>query len=509
MTGEVPSKPFLDTRPWLLWILLAIIFAGSFGVRLINFKNLPLDFHSDRQLQSMIKARGMYYQTLINVPDWQKNMAILQWHEQPVEEPEIMERLAAIAYQVAGGVELWIPRLFSILFWLGGGIALFFLVRAMIGTEGAIVGVVFYLFEQYGVIASRAFQPDPLMVAAIIVGVWALYRWYRSPTWVWTIVAGLLCGLAIYIKVPAGFFVAGGIGGLLFWDRGFKKTVLDPKVWVLGVLALLPAIIYHILGTYVLKFLGASYFDLRIYPNLMLQPYYYLLWLGKINQVVGFPAFVTALLGTFLITNRRARALLAGLWIGYFIYGIIFIYFSGSHDYYSLPLYPLVAIGLAAVAQVVIERLHSIWKHAWVYLVVLALLVGWVGQRAYDIRNNFRSQNYSTQIASYEKIGDEIRSYQVVGVVDDYAMRMEYWGWTMVDYWPNNGDFLKSSLSGGTVDLQALFKKLTTGEDLFLVTQLGELDRQPGLKQILYNNYGIFDKGDTYIIFDLRKPKTG
>ena len=73
--------------------------------------------------------------------------------------------------------------------------------------------------------------------------------------------------------------------------------------------------------------------------------------------------------------------------------------------------------------------------------------------------------------------------------------------------WPNNGDFLKSSLTGGTVNLTHLFQQLAAGKDLFLVTDLGELDRQPGLKEVLTAHYTVFDKGSDYIIYDLRKPK--
>jgi len=122
-------------------------------------------------------------------------------------------------------------------------------------------------------------------------------------------------------------------------------------------------------------------------------------------------------------------------------------------------------------------------------------------------RNSLRG-DYSSQVATYQKIGDEVRNYQVVGLVEDYTSRMQYYGWISMSYWPNNGDFLKSSLTGGTEDLTGLFQQLTAGKDLFLVTDLGELDRQPSLKEVLTNHYAVFDKGSDYIIYDLRKPKS-
>jgi hypothetical protein len=494
-----------DSHRWLLRLLLIACFAAALGVRLVDMTDLPLDFHPTRQLQSMIKARGMYYQTLATAPDWQRALAVQFWQAQPIQEPEVMEHLAVFSYQVAGAELLWIPRLYSILFWLVGGIALFGLARAMVGVDGALVGTVFYLFESYASIASRSFQPDPLMVMLIILGMWALYRWYRRPTWAWTITAGLLCGLAVYIKAPAVFFVAGGIGGLLFGDRGFKKTVRDPRVWALGALALLPAVIYHLLGTFVLKFLGSGYYDLRIYPGLLVSPVSYIDWVSEINQVVGFPAFLVALLGVFLLVSRRARSLLLGLWIGYFAFGLVFIYFTTSHDYYHLPLIPIVALGLAAAAQVIIDRLRALWTGPWAWVAAIVLVAAWAGQQAYTVRSTLRSVDYRPEAAFWEKLGNELRSYSVVGITPDYNGRIQYWGWDNIEYWPTTGDFAKSALTGGQENLLALFQQKTAGKQLFLVTDMSELDRQPGLKALLYADYPTFDQGNGYVIFDLRK----
>jgi hypothetical protein len=45
------------------------------------------------------------------------------------------------------------------------------------------------------------------------------------------------------------------------------------------------------------------------------------------------------------------------------------------------------------------------------------------------------------------------------------------------------------------------------GDKYFVITELDQLDAQPYLKKILYNNYTIYDQGSWYIIFDLTHPK--
>jgi len=205
----------MNKTPWFYRIFVAACFIAALGIRVYGLKDLPLDFHADRQLQSMVKARGMYVNSggLPNLSAWQRSFAVQQWKAMPIEEPEVMEHLAVWSYQLAGGEYLWIPRLYSILFWLIGGLALLSLANDITGRSGGLIALLFYLFLPYGIIASRTFMPDPLMVMFIILGIWAAWHWVSHPTWGWTLAAGLLCGAAIYVKLTAIFFIAEPLPG--------------------------------------------------------------------------------------------------------------------------------------------------------------------------------------------------------------------------------------------------------------------------------------------------------
>jgi 4-amino-4-deoxy-L-arabinose transferase-like glycosyltransferase len=52
--------------------------------------------------------------------------------------------------------------------------------KAMTSPDGGILALVYYLFIEFGVIASRSFQPDPLMVGLILCSLWAFYRCIRA-----------------------------------------------------------------------------------------------------------------------------------------------------------------------------------------------------------------------------------------------------------------------------------------------------------------------------------------
>ncbi len=88
----------------------------------------------------------------------------------------------------------------------------------------------------------------------------------------------------------------------------------------------------------------------------------------------------------------------------------------------------------------------------------------------------------------------------------DYGYRLEYWGWLTPDNWPVTGDFNLRELAGYTIDPLQWFQEQVQGKQYFLVTMLAELDNQPQIKKVLYENYPIFDKGDGYVIFDLQHP---
>ena len=80
------------TKKWVLALFLLVCFAAAAGIRVYDLTDLPLDFHPARQLQSMLKARGMYAATgdATQFSAEQIDIALKQWRGQPTQEPEVM-----------------------------------------------------------------------------------------------------------------------------------------------------------------------------------------------------------------------------------------------------------------------------------------------------------------------------------------------------------------------------------------------------------------------------------
>ncbi len=480
-------------------IALFVIFALGIAIRLYDLTDLPLEFHSTRQLLSALKARGMYYETRTDVSSEERAFAIQQWKFRASVEPEFFERLVAWTYQFTGE-QVWIARIYSSAFWIIGGVFLYLLVRRLTSDDGAIAATAVYLFLPYAIIASRSFQPDPLMTMLIIIFLWAIWEWVHSSKWLFVILAGLFGGFAIFIKFPAVFFIVGGGLGAVLSRGSIKEALKNPQVYVMALVGILPGAGYLIYGIFIAGYLGQQ-FSGRFIPTLFLSPSYYLGWMNMLNLVMGGLVLMLALLGLLFFDEKKHRFLL-GLWIGYAIFGLYFNYHISTHDYYSLPLIPIAALSLAPLAEFFFAKLAELTSakllrfSAFLFLGFGLIAVIW------NTRNQLNAVDYRPEVAMWAEISHVTDGYNLAGLTQDYGARVAYFGWRTITSWPAYGDLLYSTERGGTRDLEEQFAEITSKKDLFLVTDFNDLARQPLLKAKL-ESYPIFADGDGYVVYNL------
>jgi hypothetical protein len=516
-------------------LALILLFVAAIAIRLYDLTDLPLDFHPTRQLFSALKARGMYYETLTTAPEEQRQFAIQQGKLRATIEPEIIEKLTVFTWRFTGE-QLWVARIYSSLFWLIGGIFLYLLARDLFSKDGALFTTAFYLFLPYGVLASRSFQPDPLMVALIVGFWWAVNRWakniesehnseltarhakdakkelnlsalrvLRGSNWIWVFVASLLGGLAIFIKLNAAFFVIGGALGAMLGRASLRDLVRNRQVWAMIVLGILPGAVWVAYGLS-RGFLGQQ-FGGRFIPSLLVSPSMYLGWAEMIGNVLGLFTFALALLGLLLVNDKPTRTLLLGLWGAYLAFAIFFDYHISTHNYYSLPLIPIAALALTPLADVILVRMTEATStsRAKRLLAASILTLGLVAVM-WTSRVALKSTDYRPQAVFWEQMGETLRGYRVVALTSDYGLPLAYWGWTGAANWPDSSDIEYHAMRGGEATFEKTFARLTKNKDLFLVTDLADLKRQPDLQARL-SQFAVFSEGDGYIIYDLRNPQ--
>ncbi len=497
-------RPFLTQHALILFML-----ALALTARLQDLDDLPLDFHPTRQLFAALKARGMYYQSAPHIPAWQRDLAVQQLRQTGVIEPPMMETLVAQTYALLGRADLSVARIYAALAWVLGGAALYALARRLTSTAGGAAAAAFYLFLPYGIIASRSFQPDPLMVALIAGFLWAWLRWHEQRTWGWSLAAGLLGGLAIFIKTIAVFFVAGAFAGVLLGAIGLKNAFRNGQVWLAGGLILLPAALYYTYGLLVAGYLGQQ-FGGRFIPTLLLNPLFYLNWQNQIQAVVGRAPLALGLLGAWMFAHKPARGLALGLWGGYLLYALVFNYHNSTHDYYQLPLILVTALSLAPLGQALTETWRAQWHGRWAQVLLVGLLIFVLLGVSYDARRTLRRVDYRPLAGEYAALGAQIADLgardAVIALSDDYGYSLAYWAWLNAQTWPAVSDLAYYQMVRGDApqDFQSLFQSLAAGKAFFIISDFEELARQPQLAEFLAAHYPVFAQTPYFVVYDLR-----
>jgi 4-amino-4-deoxy-L-arabinose transferase-like glycosyltransferase len=242
---------------WFIFFIILLALGGL--LRLLDVTDPPLDFQPSRQLRNSLVARDIYYSLLPTATTEQRDLASSFARSVGQYEPPVTESIVAVTYFFTGGENFVVARVWSTLYWLLAGIALFDLARRALSPWAALAALAYYLVLPFSVQASRSFQPDPLMTSAFVIGIYFLYRWSESvsllptgegqgmrATWKWAILAGVFLGLATFVKIVIAFFVGGAAIALVLFT--LKKDFWKSKqVWAMAALMIVPALIFYIL----------------------------------------------------------------------------------------------------------------------------------------------------------------------------------------------------------------------------------------------------------------------
>lgn len=489
----------------LLPAALALLFLLALGIRLFDLTDPPTDFHPTRQWRAALIARGMYYQALESAPDPERSIAVAQWHGEAVIEPPVLEWMASRLYLLAGGEQLWFARLLSAVFWLLGGAAVFLLARDLSGAGGGLAALAYFFFLPYAMLASRSFQPDPLMVALMAWAFLFLHRWAIRPSLPHAIGAGAFAGLAILVKAVAVFPLGMAAVTTVLAACGFRKALRDRQVWTIAALSLLPGAAYYVNGLFLAGFMKGqgSY---RFFVQMWADPAFYIRWVEMATDICGLTVLLAGLAGIFLVRERRGQALLAGMWLGYLVYGFVFPYHFITHDYYQLPLIAIAAVSLAPAAGALLDLLGQGTPRRLGTVFVTVLALGVILFKAWDTRVILLRQDYRSQPAEWSRFRDLVPpGASVLALSQAYGYLLAYYGWLNVEPWLTESDLDLRTLSGQTEEsVQARQLEQLAGAEYFVITNFNEFDRQPALQRALYDNFPVYREGQGYLIFDLQ-----
>lgn len=491
-------------RKRLTGLALGLALLLGLAVRLYDLTDPPLDFHPTRQLRGAITARYLYYRWNPKATPEEKAWAARLYRRLAPFEPPVLDALVALTYLALGREVLWVGRVYASAFWVLGALGTYTLARRWMPPWPALAGTLYLLFHPFAILAGRSFQPDPLMVALLVWTVYAWARWAEKGTRGWSIAASALSAATVMVKGFALFPVtltALALAGVRF---STKKLVRTWQVWAM----LLPTGL-GLLGYYGLyRGLLTTYTGQWTLPMLKfwLSPVFYVHWGHTVIEWLGGGWLLAALLGYALFAPGGTYLAVAGGWaVGYGLYALSVPYQTMTHNYYHLLLMPWMALGMAGLAAVLAPLLAK--RPRWAQgLVVLAVLAAAVYGSAEAIRE-MRMKDYRAEPAFWQNLVARLPEGRYIGLLQDFGFRLNYFGGRTMALWPSTGVLELRRLRGNPVDMWRLFQERTQGYDYFLVTAMGQWERQPELREILTRHYPVVLEGDGYIVFDLRHPK--
>lgn len=487
----------------VLILILTLVFFVGIGLRMIDLSNPPLDFHPARQLHSALIARGFYLNEGGSLPGMDAlsvDEAKARGESELWIEPPVMEFLAAKLYRLSGDADLRLPRALAIFFWLIGGIALVRLCRGRLTPAGVAAAAIIFLWLPYGVLVSRSFQPESLMILLTILALANFQDWAERRSWRSTLLTGLFAGAAIFVKqvmiFPLGFSL---VFGALSAAGSPKNALRSRQLWVMALMALLPVAAYNVWGLWIDGFLRQQYQGRFLFSQ-WLSVGFYIRWLREIDKVFGIWLIMSALIGIGLIRSARTRLIWVGYLIGYVVYGFLLPHHIGTHDYYQVPLFPFAAVGFGSLA----ERISGIVKNMPEprrigRLLIAAAVILSCGWMVLDTVTRLGRVDYRQRPALYQEMARRYDPYpdqiNVIGIMDDYGAGMMYWGLRTPLIWDRTVEELPEGEA-----VEAICAAMNNRQYL-IVTDLERFYRQPRLQNWLSENAALVDQGSDFLVY--------
>jgi 4-amino-4-deoxy-L-arabinose transferase-like glycosyltransferase len=420
---------------------------------LLRIDGLTRPSLSTRELHNALLAREYYLGSGGGLPAWKQHvLQELHVSVKPVEPP-LLDHLAAWGYGFAGGEELWIPRLVSVVLWVVASAFVYLIASRITRPEGALVATALYLFWPYGVLMSRFYMPDPAMVAFLLAGALAVIRYWEELSGRRFLVAACVAAAATFIKPGVALVILAALFVVLAMSQRARPRTVVSRLLLFIALAAAPTAGYFVYGSYIHHFLEAEgNAGERIQPHLLTTGWFWRGWWEMISIVLPFPQtqrglalipLAAALAGLIVGGRKPARAIIAGLALGYLLYALAFAAYTASHPYYALPLIPILALSIGAFVGYLLEWLGGSGPRplrvAAALIVLLAAVGTYKGRPASPDR---------IAIADYRRIGT-LTGHTTDAVIVDERLRAPamYWGWIVGHYWypPTPGQDLPAS----------------------------------------------------------------
>ncbi|HKJ28420.1 MAG TPA: hypothetical protein VJ965_12330, partial [Anaerolineales bacterium] len=245
----------------------------------------------------------------------------------------------------------------------------------------------------------------------------------------------------------------------------------------------------------------------RFFPNLWTELVVYKSWGLRIILEFSLKAFLVGLAGIVLARRNNDRLLLFGWWAGYFIYGMLFIYYTWTHDYYHLPMVPLIAVSLSPTAAALEDNTKKNGKILRWVRIMLGVAVAYItisgAVQSVQFMQAVDYRQTRHQIEALDVFLETIPDERLIALTDDYETSYRFYTFRRAGHWPASGEQTFKQLQGKpTNEFEQLWQERTADAGYFLVLDFKELNRQSNLAERL-ETYPILKQTELYTLYDL------
>lgn len=342
----------------LEYFLLALIILGGLSLRLYKVNRPIADWHSWRQADTAAVSRNFIkdgFNPLIPKFDDMSKQA--NGLDNPnryrfVEFP-IYNALIAAVWKVFG-VSVIYARLVTVFISLGSTLALYFLVRHFSGIKTGLLASFFFAAIPYNVFYSSAILPGPLMVFSTLLFYISYVLWLEKNKIVYFMLAIFFANIAILTWPIAIFFTIPAL--YLAFDKFGFSTIKNLKLWTLAILSITPFIAWRIWMTNFPQ--GIPNYLFLINEGAIRFKGAFFWWLiqerlgGLILSSTGFALFI---LGLAIKPKTKEKLFYLSILLSAVVYFVVFASGNVRHDYYQIPIVPILSIYMAIGIKALID----------------------------------------------------------------------------------------------------------------------------------------------------------
>ena len=497
-TAEQTNSIFRENS----WGLKFCLFMMFLFATLLRLDEIRAPGHlMDREYTSAIFARAYYFSNNESVEPWRRDIAVTTKNQQPILEPPVLEYLVSLIYRLMGREEIFFARYLTITFWIVGGNFMYLIARKLLSIDHAVVATAYYLFVPMGIIISRSFQPDSLMMMLFLISLYTLLLYFEKPSMTRLLSTAGFTGVTLLLRPLVIFAIFCAFLALSLYRSKSWKKIIDLPLIIFSIVSLLPTLIYYGYGILFAGFMRWKV-STSFMPYLLIKKDFWLGWFSNAVSVAEYMPLFLAILGFFLLRNRKVQFLTFGLAVSFLVFSVAFTYHIHTHPYYHIQLFPIVGLCLAPVIVSVVQSLReAIGKFWWIPVVGAFLFASYVGYS--EVRNSL----YQTRLenpAIAQEIGRIIEhSSRTVYVAFYYGVPLEYYGefggapWPVaieVEFYRRQGE--------RELSVQERIDRLGFVPEYYVITHFDLYNRKhQDLQSYLKNNCSMLKETDLYLIY--------